>query len=529
MERTPDMLVPQGGAGKSMTFAWAVTLLALPLTVVGGWNLYRVPIPDYPGAQVHSDTASVIVGKPPPGTPYRHESPAEVDVWRAPEALTVTHADRWQAQGLSGEGVKVAVFDIGWNGAGLDMSFLEPFETRDCGLHTSCEVPFDLGWPEGVADNGAHGIACAEIVREVAPGVDLYLVRTAGMTSFENAVNWAIREEVDLISMSMSFYNTSFYDGQGPFRVWMDRLAQAGVLLVTSSGNNGRSHWSGSLIDANSDRRMDLDGEDGLWTYQTQGWVTAYLNWDQHERCGETDLALQLMDVDDEPRVSLGLADEPQVLGGDGCEPIERLRAYIPEDGWYRLEVLMGSGASVGVDVDILVRSGSIYQPHPQGSLTEPAVYPGVLAVGAVEAQGYLSNDIQPYSSWGPTNGGLSKPDLAGPDGLTSSIYGPAGFYGTSASAPVVAGLLALVLEQNPGLTPHEAGQYLRGWAWRSTPRLGDTDPRWGSGKARLPVDARTLACGGRPLVLPFLWGPLGWMWVRARRRRKGYGMEGGQ
>lgn len=497
-------------------------MVVLPLTIVDVWNLYRVPIPDYPGAELHSETASVIRGKPPAGIPYRHEAPAELDSWGAYEAVQETNAQRWHAQGLTGHGVKVAVFDIGWNGVGLDLSSLGPFETRDCSLHSSCEVPFDLLWPEGTADDGSHGIACAEVIREVAPGVELYLVRTSGMTSFENAVQWAIREQIDLVSMSMSFYNTSFYDGRGPFREWTDQLAQAGVLLVTSAGNNGRSHWSGPFVDANQDGRMDLDGEDGLWTYQTPGWATAYLNWDQHERCGETDLALQWMDVEPDPRVRLALADEPQEAGGDGCEPIERARALIQEEGWYRLEVLRKGGSSVDVDVDILVRSGSIYGAHPEGSLTEPAVYPGVLAVGAVGVEGYLTNDIQPYSSWGPTRGGLDKPEIAGPDGLTSSVYGPAGFYGTSASAPVVVGLLALVWEQSPNLTSTGVVDHLRAWAWRSEPTLGEPDPRWGAGKARLPVSTKTGVCGERPLLMPLLLSPLGWCAARARRRRRG-------
>ena len=147
-----------------------------------------------------------------------------------------------------------------------------------------------------LGDYGAHGMACAEALHEVAPDVNLHLVRINGMTSFENAVNWAIREEIDVISMSMSFYNTSFYDGAGPFRAWVDLLATHDVLMVTSAGNNGRSHWTGSFVDPDGDGKMSFDGQSFLWTYQTQGRGTWYLNWSQHTRCGATDLGLRLVD-----------------------------------------------------------------------------------------------------------------------------------------------------------------------------------------------------------------------------------------
>jgi subtilisin family serine protease len=465
--------------------------------------------PNYPGGIIFSETATVLEGPPPDGVAYRHESLAEPDRFVGAEALEGTGANAWQQRGATGTGVKVAVFDVGWSGVGLDPSLWSGAQLHDCVDDRSCRRPFDVYWPTDGADQGAHGMACAELVSQVAPDADLHLVRVNGMTAFENAVDWAIREGVHVISMSMSFYNASFYDGTGPFREWADRLAAHDVLLVTSAGNNARSHWTGPYVDPDGDGRMSFDGESSLWTYQEEGRSTWYLNWSQHDRCGSTDLGLRVVDTSSGERVILGQADALQSTGADGCEPVERLRAYVPQEGWYRLEVFANRGRLEGVDVDVLARKGQIYPAQPWGSITEPALHRSVMAVGAVRADGYLVNDLEPFSSWGPTHGGVAKPDIVGPDGLTSSVYGTKGFYGTSASTPVVAGLVALILSEDPEQTPHEAARQLERWAWSSGPSLGGADMGEGAGRARLPQrwDVRS-GCGSEssPVWLGFVF-----------------------
>ena len=334
----------------------------------------------------------------------------------------------------------------------------------------------------------------------VAPDADLHLVRVNGMTSFENAVDWAIREEIDIISMSMSFYNASFYDGSGPLSR-LDRSSRRARCAARDERREQRAvPLVGAFVDPDGDGRMSFDGASSLWTYQEEGRATWYLNWSQHERCGATDLGLRVVDDSSGERVVLGQVDAVQESGADGCEPIERLRAYVPVDGWYRLEVFANRGRMEGVDVDVLARKGQVYPPQPWGSITEPALHETVMAVGAVRADGYLQNDLEPFSSWGPTHGGLAKPDIVGPDGLTSSVYGTKGFYGTSASTPVVAGLVALILSEEPTQTPHQAARQLERWAWSSRPAIGGADMGEGAGRARLPSSMNVRSgCGSGP------------------------------
>ena len=87
--------------------------------------------------------------------------------------------------------------------------------THDCYGHRSCDLPIDTIRPTYRHETGGHGIACAEVIHSIAPGAELHLVRVNGLTTLENAADWAVREGIDLVSMSMSFFNESFYDGTG--------------------------------------------------------------------------------------------------------------------------------------------------------------------------------------------------------------------------------------------------------------------------------------------------------------------------
>jgi serine protease AprX len=98
----------------------------------------------------------------------------------------------------------------------------------------------------------------------------------------------------------------------------------------------------------------------------------------------------------------------------------------------------------------------------PGGStLTTPADADGVIVVGATERQG---STVQSYSSRGPA-GSKDRPHLLAPGGIfqgvgiTSCLVG-GGFgdcgAGTSFAAPHVSGMLALLLERDPNLTPDE-------------------------------------------------------------------------
>jgi subtilisin family serine protease len=351
-------------------------------------------------------------------------------------------------------------------------------------------------------------------VRDVAPEAEIYLVRVAALTAVENAVDWAIRHDIDVISMSMGFYNTSFYDGSGPFHDLLVDLEAAGILMVVSAGNNAQGHWSGPWADRDRDGRLDAGGDNAIMTELRPGSHTFYVAWNQYGRCGDTDLDVAL--VTDDRRV-LATAAADQDADADSCASFERLTAEIAEDGVYRLEVSHRRGVTATLQLDVLARDASIVDSQPAGALADPAAQPLAFSIAAVDVADWETPVPESFSSQGPNQAGAPKPDLAGPDGVTTSSAGAVGFFGTSASAPAVAGLVALVLADDPSLTPRDAARHLMAWALPQS--SGAWDPAFGAGLAHLPPPGAGSPCGeGRGsalLLLPLAWVP------RGRRRHR--------
>ncbi len=485
------------------------------LPLIGIEDRVRVDVPDWPGALSSSETGSVLLAPPPVGTPWRIEEAPGVDRFVAWEAVDALAIDPWAAAGAGGAGVKVAVFDVQWFNAEVAMDELGDPSTHDCETQRSCDAPMDTLRPRFSWEEGGHGVACAEVIHDLAPDAELHLVRVNGLTTFENAVQWAIREEIDVVSMSMSFFNNSFYDGSGPLNDAAALLGQNGVLLVTSAGNYARGHWLGDWVDTDRDSWMEFSGgSEYLPIYLGSGGGSAYVSWDEFVHCGRNDFDVLAVNRDGE---IIGRAEAVQDPAADDCWPVERISLYADEEDWAWLQVKRKRGGG-NVRVSVLARANTVYGANG-GSVADPGSSLSAFTIGAVRADGYAHNGPESFSSLGPTHGGHAKPDLAGPDGLSSLTYGPTGFYGTSAATPAVAGAIALALGEAPDQTAREVADRLAANALSEGAGWQGADPGLGAGRARLwDVDASAGrlcgAEGGAMIVGPLLW------WFRHRRSR---------
>ena len=469
-------------------------------------DLYRVEINDHPLAISSSVSASVLE-EAPTDIPWRYESMAIVDRAQGigiiqPEATyDALNIHSWHDAGFQGQGISIAVFDVEWFGVDWPQSELAPVETHDCFAHRSCEPPIDTAHIRFGFERGVHGFACAEIIRDLAPQASLHLVRVNGHTSLQNAVDWAIRENIDIISMSLSFFNESFYDGTGPISALMDPLANNDIAMITSAGNYAQQHFRSAFNDSDGDNFHDFDNSLGLPVYFREGRRRLNLLWDEFDLCGYNDLDLY---VRNENGALIGRGTKEQTLQQDNCHPSERITIEITEEGWHYLQVYQKGNNGIPT-FDIMARGGFVYQGTTEHSIVDPGNHPNVLTVGAVRVDDYLHSSLEGFSSQGPNSFGLTKPDLVGPNGLTTLSYGPKNFFGTSASTPAVAGMFAVFMSGHPDLTILDGLDHLK-WSAVSDDLFTSPTAQIGYGRARLPSVQSDIGCAGQGiLILPMV------------------------
>ncbi len=349
------------------------------------------------------------------------------------QAVTPLGATLLHGQNVQGQGVAVAVIDVGFGS-------LE-FAQEAGALPASVVADFTDYSGQG-SRQGNHGTSVALVVHEMAPKAELYLKQVGDLLDLENAVDDAIRQGADVINHSVGWFSTNFGDGTGFVADLAGRARDAGVLWVNAAGNHALQHWTGRFLDQDGNGWAEFPGSGGefLRIQAYFGLISLDLTWDDWPRTNQ-DLDLYLYDTAGNVLAS----STTWQLGAE--EPVEVLDYFVEQPGVYRVKVL---GRRVSGPVRIKLFSQShVLAPHtPHGSLPAPADARAALAVGAVSIHDWETGPQEPYSSLGPTSDGRIKPDIAGPDQTDNLLARP--FGGTSASAPHVAGAAALLWSQHP-------------------------------------------------------------------------------
>lgn len=352
-------------------------------------------------------------------------------------SLEPIRADVWQSAGFTGYGQKVAIIDAGFEGYrdALGVSLPETVVARS----------FRRDRDPGAGTD--HGVSAAEIVHAVAPSAQLYLVNFETEAELSQAVDFLIAEQVDVVSFSLGFIHAGPGDGTGLVDGIVGRAVDAGVIWSVASGNWAQQHWGGQFTDVDGDSihefapAQELDGR----RFLAGDLVIASLRWQGVWGAACDDYDLELFGPDG---ALVAASRDIQNCSGD---PVESLQVLATKTGMYSARVVEAD-ATTSRRISLLVlgspdRGDTLAIAVAAGSLSQPADHPGVLSVGAILGGTGLE---APFSSRGPTSDGRFKPEVLAPTGRVNGAGET--FTGTSASAPHVAGMLALLGEAFPSL-----------------------------------------------------------------------------
>jgi subtilisin family serine protease len=380
------------------------------------------------------------------------------------KGLSPLMADVAQAGGLSGAGIKIAIMDGGFN--------IQNPEIRD-------NVKEFRNFRVDERNEPQHGTAIAEIVVDIAPQAGLYLYAVATDGQIIQAIDRAITQKVSVISLSLGIIGIIPRDGTSSLSRKLDQARSLGIVPIVAAGNDARRHWSGKFDDSDRNGWALFSGASERDPIRTGGGrLCAILMWDEWPATSQ-DFDLYLFDGESVVASSTNRQTGRQRPGEELCYTSSLGRSYTIG--------IKNYSATKNVNLELFVVNAELTYATAEGSIAVPADSRGAITVGAIhwDPSKRPVSVIEDYSSRGPTLDGRVKPDVVAPTCVqtTSFVFT---FCGTSASAPHVAGVVALLLSGDPLLTPDDIQTLLE----KGTIDLGSPgkDSVFGSGAARVTM-----------------------------------------
>ena len=356
--------------------------------------------------------------------------------------------------------------------------------------------------------------------RGQAPGAHMLLCSFGlGEAEWIDAACWMRNVAADsnrrlVVNSSWGMYSFSNLDGTSLLSRAIDNMSDEGVVFVTSGGNNGDANFH---ISRNFDLASDTLRTVASWyTLASDAIGQCLILWGEAGKDFTTRFRLQTADaVYEGPLVNT--ADEDQIIYdtlqcGEHRVPFRIIAEHAnPNDGRPHVQMDVNRAPNVQLQLFVVAESGTVHawnvanKTNHAGNegarfhnanrsgfsngdnlygIGEPACANSCISVAAhhadtwtADSSQYIAGDIAYFSSYGPRLDGQQKPDLSAPGyqvvssisiwtdgdydavatqnvGMKRYIWSP--LSGTSMSSPAVTGIVALLLQANPDLTPQE-------------------------------------------------------------------------
>ncbi len=267
------------------------------------------------------------------------------------------------------------------------------------------------------------------------------------------------------------FFDEPFF-ADGPLAQTVRAAVQAGVSYHAAAGNQAEQHVEQPFRASSNGFHDFLGGP----VDQTDDMVVApgatlvcILQWNDPFGGSANDYDLFLLDS------TLTLITSSTGTQNGTQDPLETVGVTSTSGSPQVVKAAINKFAGADRMLEMFCLDGDQQQYVSDGSVVVQGAVPEVVTVGAIDVSDPGRDDVESYSSHGPSQIFFPapvmrpKPDLAGFDGVSITNAGgfPAcppfcAFFGTSAAAPHSAAVASLLLSKNPFLTPAEIQDALR-------------------------------------------------------------------
>ena len=363
------------------------------------------------------------------------------------EGDAILNADALRALGFDGDGVKVGVISDGVDN------------------RASAQATGDL--PANItivthAGSGDEGTALLEIVHDLAPGADLGFCGLSTSLQMIQCVNdLAGVFGADVIVDDVGFPGEPYF-GDGPIAQAVAKVA-GNPVYVSAAGNDAQVHYEddfvgttvlglgvpehnfGNAAGGASDPTMNI-------LVAPNATIIVVLQWNDPFGGSANDYDLLL--VDETETFLLALSEDVQNGNDDPIEAIVFTNPFSTASIRVKVVIAQFSGANRRLEMFTLLGPVLVEEFNvPDGSVFGHPAVSGVLATAAIAASDPGNDTIESFSSRGPSEiffpirETRQTPTVAAIDGVSVTGAGgfPSLFFGTSASAPHVAGVAALL------------------------------------------------------------------------------------
>ncbi|MEQ1859669.1 MAG: tandem-95 repeat protein [Chthoniobacteraceae bacterium] len=375
---------------------------------------------------------------------------------------------------LNADDVRALAAPGPYNGSGIRVGIIsDGVSSRSSAIATGDLPASGITIHPTISGSGDEGTAMLEIVHDLAPGAELYFGGPSTSAEMVTVINWmANTVNCQVICDDLGFFDEPWFSDGPIATAARNAVVTSGRVFCSAAGNDALAHYQGLFTNPGAgvsvggnflhDFKAGTGVDQGLNFIVNPGQtIVVILQWDDAFGASANDYDLYLLDSALGGLV--GQAGENAQDGND--DPFEF--ATFTNTGATSVQIVAGVAKFSGAAKTLEIYGLGTPQAADDDATSADSIFghpavAEVLSAATINASNPGLATIASYSSRGPSTIAFPSaqtrqtPAITALDGTV--VTGAGGFsspfFGTSAAAPHLAGICALMLDKNPAATP---------------------------------------------------------------------------